>query len=223
MSTDIYTPYTYLIGWTEHKIWYYGVRFAKGCNPYDLWNPYKTSSKYVKRFIEKHGDPDIIQIRKTFTNPEAAQLWEEKVLQKMKVVTRKDFLNKTDTNRIRSKAISNGLKKHWASLSNEERIIRSKNAVQAMLSSSKKPVDPEKRSKWVKKYWNSLSPEERSIINQSSRKGSIEYYKNLSTEEKTKRAKKAVSSVPTVQCPHCLKTGKKGNMNRWHFDNCRSI
>ena len=221
MSTDIYTPYTYLIGWTEHKIWYYGVRFAKGCNPLDLWNPYKTSSKYVKQFIEKYGDPDVIQIRKTFNNSESAQQWEEKVLQKMNVVKRKDFLNKTDTNKIKSKAISNGLKKHWASLSTEERQIRSQNAVKAMLSSSKTPVDPKERSKWVKNYWNSLTPLQRTTVNESSRKGSIEYHKNLSAEEKTKRAKNAVNAVPIIQCPYCLKTGKKGNMNRWHFDSCK--
>jgi hypothetical protein len=27
----------------------------------------------------------------------------------------------------------------------------------------------------------------------------------------------------SVQCPHCSKTGNVGNMNRWHFDNCKMI
>ena len=26
-----------------------------------------------------------------------------------------------------------------------------------------------------------------------------------------------------IQCPHCSKTGNVGNMNRWHFDNCKMI
>lgn len=26
---------------------------------------------------------------------------------------------------------------------------------------------------------------------------------------------------PTVKCPHCEKEGIKGNMKRWHFDNCK--
>ena len=31
------TPYTYLIGWKDQEKYYYGVRFAKGCEPKDLW------------------------------------------------------------------------------------------------------------------------------------------------------------------------------------------
>lgn len=89
------TPYTYLIGWSNHNKYYYGVRFAKGCHPSDLWNPYKTSSKHVKRFIEECGDPDILIIRKTFFDIESARIWEENVLTRLKVVDRSDFLNKT--------------------------------------------------------------------------------------------------------------------------------
>lgn len=221
MSILIYTPYTYLIGWTKQNIWYYGVRFGKNCHPNDLWNPYKTSSKYVKEFIELHGDPDVIQIRKTFKDGESAQIWEERVLTKINVVERKDFLNKTHTNRIKSEAIRNGLKKYWNSLSKEERSIRSKNSIEAMNNSPRKPVDPELKSQWVKNYWYSMTLEERSKINEKSRLGSINYNKSLSQEEKSIRGKNAVNSVPITICPHCGKSGKKGNMNRWHFNNCK--
>jgi len=27
--------------------------------------------------------------------------------------------------------------------------------------------------------------------------------------------------MPTITCPHCKKVGDKGNMKRWHFDNCK--
>lgn len=40
----IYTPYTYLIGWSKHNIWYYGKRTAKNCHPNDFWVTYFTSS-----------------------------------------------------------------------------------------------------------------------------------------------------------------------------------
>lgn len=223
MSTVIYKPYTYLIGWSTHKIWYYGVRFARGCNPRDLWNPYKTSSKYVKQFIEQYGEPDVIEVRKTFNTAEQAQVWEEKVLRKMRVVSRDDFLNKTDTNRIKSEAITNGLKKYWANLTPAERSERSSKAVAAMISAPKKHIDPLRRSEWVKRYWYSMSPSERSLANQKSREGSVEYYKKLTAEEKTARAKKAVAATPTLTCPHCGKSGKKGNMYRWHFNNCKNI
>lgn len=89
-------PYTYLIGWTQHKKYYYGVRYAKKCDPSDLWNTYFTSSASVLEFRELYGEPDIIEIRKTFQSSMAARAWEERVLKKMKVVLREDFLNKHD-------------------------------------------------------------------------------------------------------------------------------
>ena len=87
-------PYTYLIGWSEQNMFYYGVRYAKNCHPDDLWKTYFTSSKYVKEFREEHGDPDIIQIRKTFEDKRSAIDWEDKVLVRTKCYLREDFLNK---------------------------------------------------------------------------------------------------------------------------------
>lgn len=92
----IYIPYTYLIGWSKYNIWYYGVRYAKGCQPSDLWTSYFTSSKLVKKARSEYGEPDIIQIRKTFTNENNARIWETKVLRRLKVVLREDFINQTD-------------------------------------------------------------------------------------------------------------------------------
>lgn len=93
---SIYTPYTYLIGWSAHNKWYYGVRFAKDCNPADFWKEYFTSSKYVHEFRETHGEPDVITIRKTFNTKEKAILWEKKVLQRMKVVKDQRWINRND-------------------------------------------------------------------------------------------------------------------------------
>lgn len=86
-------PYTYLIGWSNHNKWYYGVRFAKNCHPNELWKSYFTSSKYVKDFRKLHGEPDIIEVRRTFQKADQAVLWEEKVLSKMKVLYKGNWLN----------------------------------------------------------------------------------------------------------------------------------
>lgn len=86
-------PYTYLIGWTALNKWYYGVRYAKNCSPSDLWVIYKTSSKLVKEYYEKYGDPDVIQIRKTFNSSESAISWEENVLRRMNVLHKDMWLN----------------------------------------------------------------------------------------------------------------------------------
>ena len=85
--------YTYLIGWSTLNKYYYGVRTAKNCNPKELFVSYFTSSKYVKKFIKQFGNPDIIQIRKTFNDKLKALEWEEKVINRLNMVFRDDFLN----------------------------------------------------------------------------------------------------------------------------------
>lgn len=89
-------PYTYLIGWSQYALYYYGVRYARNCNPNDLFVAYFTSSDLVKNKIEELGMPDIIQVRKTFENSYKAKIWESKVLRRMKAVARIDFLNRND-------------------------------------------------------------------------------------------------------------------------------
>lgn len=87
-------PYTYLIGWTHLNKYYYGVRFAINCKPSDLWISYFTSSKTVSVLREQEGEPDLIQIRKTFDCKTNAINWEEKVLRRMKVLKEEKWLNK---------------------------------------------------------------------------------------------------------------------------------
>lgn len=91
------TPYTYLIGWSTLNTWYYGLRFAKDCHPTDLFVKYFTSSKHVKNFIQRHGYPDIIQIRQIFKSNEVdkARIFEHKVLRRLHADHRDDFLNKS--------------------------------------------------------------------------------------------------------------------------------
>lgn len=95
------TPYTYLIGWSAHNIWYYGSRTANGCHPSELFDfalrknkKYETSSKYVKNFIMLHGIPDIIQIRQIFHDTYKCCKSESKVLRRINVKDSIKFLNK---------------------------------------------------------------------------------------------------------------------------------
>ena len=90
----IYTPYTYLVGWSELRLYYYGVRYAKGCHPDDFWQTYFTSSKYVSENRENYGEPDVRQIRKTFKTAEDAIAWENKVIRRMALHQNEEFLNK---------------------------------------------------------------------------------------------------------------------------------
>lgn len=105
------TPYTYLLKHKPTGKFYYGCRFADGCHPSEFWNTYKTSSKYVKHLIEQYGSDSFeYEIRKTFSDKNSARVWETKVLKKMNVVHRDDFLNMTDNISISSEAASKGKK-----------------------------------------------------------------------------------------------------------------
>lgn len=87
------TPYTYLIGWSRENLWYYGVRYKKGCSPEDFWIKYFTSSKRVSKCRSIYGEPDIIQIRKTFKDSYSARRWENNVLRRLNVVGKDKWLN----------------------------------------------------------------------------------------------------------------------------------
>lgn len=96
---SIYQPYTYLIGWSHHNVWYYGVQHRKNAKPNNLWKSYFTSSRYVKRFREQYGEPDVIEIRKTFTSKHDALLWEEKVLRRINAAADEKWLNRRSGNK----------------------------------------------------------------------------------------------------------------------------
>jgi hypothetical protein len=90
-------PFTYCIGWKSLNKFYYGVRYANGCSPLDLWQKYFTSSKIVKTYRALYGEPDHVEIRKTFTDKLSAKLWEDKVLRRLKVETNDTWINVSST------------------------------------------------------------------------------------------------------------------------------
>lgn len=87
-------PYTYYIGWSAIGKYYYGVKYGFDADPNTFWKNYFTSSKYVKEIREKHGEPDIVQIRRTFDTPQEAILWENKVLHRLDAIHKPQWLNK---------------------------------------------------------------------------------------------------------------------------------
>ena len=94
---SIYQPYTYLVGWTKYNKWYYGSETSKVnkiANPINLWKTYFTSSTYVAEFREMYGEPDIKEVRKTFSDAKSTLIWEEKVLQRTTAVKSDKWLNK---------------------------------------------------------------------------------------------------------------------------------
>lgn len=83
-----------LFGWKELDRWYYGVRYARGCHPDDLWTKYFTSSKIVKEYREKYGEPDVIEVRQIFDDSFQAREWEHRIIDKMKMCQSIRWLNR---------------------------------------------------------------------------------------------------------------------------------
>lgn len=88
--------YTYLIGWSAHNRYYYGCRYSKRADPKQLWTTYFTSSKAVKQMRQVYGEPDVVQVRKTFASKHECLVWEHKVLRRLKAATSTKWLNLTN-------------------------------------------------------------------------------------------------------------------------------
>jgi NUMOD3 motif. len=88
------TPFTYYLFHRPTGKKYYGVKWAEGCHPNDLWTNYFTSSFKVVDLIERYGpDSFDVEVRRTFKTPEEAVLWECKVLRRLRVVSNDEWLN----------------------------------------------------------------------------------------------------------------------------------
>ena len=99
--------FTYLIGWSNQNLWYYGVRYSRKATPESLWVTYFTSSKHVRRVRRLYGEPDIIKIRKVFgDNAVKAKKWEETVLRRLNVRQKKEWLNISRNNSFRGASTS---------------------------------------------------------------------------------------------------------------------
>lgn len=98
---NIYQPYTYLIRFKPTGKLYYGASYAnsksKVSNPFQFWNTYFTSSKYIKDLVNKHGkDAFEVQVRKVFETAEQALRCEKKVLTRFNAKFNDNWINKSN-------------------------------------------------------------------------------------------------------------------------------
>lgn len=195
------TPYTYLIGWPENNIWYYGVRYSKNAHPDDLWEKYFTSSKHVRNYVKVHGQPSVIEIRRVFSTAEQARVWESKVLRRLDAVRSEKFLNKSysDGSFVASKEhLSNLAKMHTGRrLSDEHRAkLSAAGRGRAKSEAHKQNIASALRGK--------TRPESvRSKIS-STRK-----HRNIKSSTEHMNSQK-------FHCSTCDKVMTKGNFVRWH-------
>jgi len=202
-STNIYKPYTYLIGWSDHQKYYYGVRYARNCHPNDLWVSYFTSSTHVKSFREEYGEPDIIQVRKTFNESIDAREWEIKVLQRMNIPKRKDFLNIGIFNKI-----YDGVHPTMGRPLSEEHRKKISNA-----NMGKKHSYESRKKMSIANLGKKLSKKTRQKMSNSKTGSKNHFYGKTHTEE----IKKILSEkIGYTTCIKCKKTMTNPLYYRWH-------
>lgn len=114
-------PYTYILKHIPTSTYYYGCRYAKDCHPTDLWASYKTSSRHVKILIEQYGEGSFeYEVRKVFDSELKCRQWEHKVLRRLNVVNRAEFINKTDNISISTECAAKGRLNRKASQKQKE-------------------------------------------------------------------------------------------------------
>lgn len=83
--------YTYFLKWSDGKM-YYGCRYAKGCDPSDLWESYFTSSEYIPK-----ETPTVIKVTRVFgENVSDCRNHESRFLKKVGAVKSDMWYNRTD-------------------------------------------------------------------------------------------------------------------------------
>ena len=183
--------YTYLIGWSKHDKFYYGARWAKDCSPDDLWNTYFTSSKHVKAFRKEHGEPDVIQVRKVFSDADKCKLHERKALEKLDVLNNDKWLNKN----------INGMFLPAGPMSEEHIANR--------VASFKETMQGRGTRTGTKHTLESIEKMRKAHTGKTF------------TEEHIANLRKRPQDTTILTCPHCDKTGDYKNMKRWHMDRCK--
>lgn len=199
-------PYTYKLIFKPTGQYYYGVRYAKGCQPSDLWNKYFTSSKHIHKLIKEYGlNSFTIKVTKTFTNRTDAINHEHDILVRVNAGKNGKFINKT---------ISMALQSNEGLI-----VINHKELGFETMHDPKIPIP----SGWVKGI-SEKHRENFSLI----RKGKPAHNKDKKskptgpcTEERRISISESRKLTPKLTCEHCGKQCDGGNFKRFHGDNCK--
>ena len=223
---DEFPSYTYLVGWTEHDKYYYGVRCANKCQPDDdLWTHYFTSSKVVAAFRVEHGEPDVIKVDKMFDDRESASEYELQYLMENNAVYSDKWMNQAAfPHVVQTLDIRNKISKTMSNRTSAHRTITCPQCGQ----SGGEPGMKRFHFDNCTMNW----PSDEVLIEWSETQSKTEMAKRLSVTRfmLRKHLKARGISHPTdrkapqrkVTCPHCNLTGGITAMNRYHYDNCQA-
>ena len=175
MSAQQYLSYTYLIGWTEHDTWYYGVRTANKHEPEnDLWVHYFTSSKHVTKFRELHGEPDVVQIDETFDSKVDACDYETRKLKELNILNETKWLNRNINHVIKNEIHPNvGKMSIWNPSLRKAKFIKVHEPIPVGWKKGRVPMSEESRQKmknaWRKRRLIPVSEETRKKLSEANK------------------------------------------------------
>jgi hypothetical protein len=210
-------PFTYLIGWSKLNKWYYGRKTSKGCTPSDLWTKYYTSSKVVKQFREKYGEPDVIVVRKIFNCTKKCAKWETKVLKRLNAAKNEKYLNQVNGDLNWD---TTGVLRTLEQIESVRKKLKGRPLSETHIQNLKKPKTEEH-----KKNMRKPKPEgfAKKLVGNQNAKGKKSWLGKHHSDETKKKLSEYNKNEPKVVCPYCSKVGKKSSMARWHFDKCKFI
>jgi len=105
----MWQPFTYRIKWSKINKSYYGMRYGENSHPDTLWTTYFTSSKEVIKYREIYGEPDVIEIRKTFSDISSAIMYEQSVLKRLHVRNNINWINQQENGPVVTKNPMQGI------------------------------------------------------------------------------------------------------------------
>lgn len=227
------TPYTYYLAWLSEdgsvRKAYYGVRYAKGCHPSDLFSTYFTSSRYVNGYIRNRGYPHLIEVRDVFAGDRAGEeavKCEAKILSKLQPYTNPVLLNigvfggmsAEDVEVLMQGRKETAIEKYGVAsyAQTEEARERARKVATEQHANDVLATCPHcgksGKSMNLKKYHFDRCLENPDI------EESVLRDRKLQGERISKASKE--SNRKKVECPHCGKITSKGAAKRYHFDKC---
>jgi hypothetical protein len=154
--------YTYFLGWSILRNYYYGVQYSKKCHPRDLGVKYRSSSKLVKELWDKYGPPDIMIVHRVFwEDSEAAIAYEKYVLEELDVLRNNKFLNRNISGSICVEDCIKGI------------MVRVKNGTNTYSDRSKASASAKKRN-LMYRHLSFSDPEYRRMALEAKRRKKLE-------------------------------------------------
>jgi hypothetical protein len=192
--------YVYKITNNITNEFYYGYRYKnqslKISPNNDLWVRYFTSSKRVKKDIDKYGKRNFT-VEIIYEDIDSLECW-----RKEQILIKENWKNELLLNQSYQDPESDiEIRRRTNRISKEARRKMS------IAATGRKKSDEHKR---------------KIALANTGKVGSIKKRQKISEARKGKATNRGVSP-PKYECRYCNKIVSKGNLTRWHNENCKSI